>query len=79
MPIEIVVAIIGLLGSAAGSFAGIAINSKLTSYRLAELEKKVNTHNKLIDRTYKLEELHAVMQEQIKIVNHRIEDLEEKE
>ena len=48
----------------------------LIEYRLKELEKKVDKHNNLIERTYKLEELTAVQEEQIKAANHRIEDLE---
>lgn len=76
MPAEVLVAIIGLGGSAIGSFAGIAINSKLTAYRIEQLEKKVDKHNTVIERTFKLEQTQAVMQEQIKVANHRIEDLE---
>lgn len=79
MPTEVLVAAIGLLGSAAGSFAGIAINSRLTAYRLEQLERKVEKHNTLVERTYILEEAQAVMQEQIKVANHRIQNLEEKE
>lgn len=76
MPSEVIVAFIGLVGSAVGSFTGIAINSKLTAYRIEQLEKKVDKHNTVIERTFKLEEAQAVMQEQIKVANHRIEDLE---
>lgn len=50
----------------------------LIEYRLKKLEEKVDKHNNLIDRTYKLEELTAVQEEQIKVANHRIEDLEGK-
>lgn len=41
--------------------------------------KKVDKHNTVIERTYKLEETQAVIQEQIKVVNHRISDLEREE
>lgn len=77
MATEIIVALIGLGGSAIGSIIGIAVNSKLTAYRIEQLEKKVNKHNNLIERTYELERQEAVMEEEIKIANHRIEDLEE--
>ena len=40
MPTEVIVALIGLLGSAAGTFTGIMVSAKLTAYRLSELEKK---------------------------------------
>ena len=78
MPTEVMVALIGLLGSAAGTFTGIMVSAKLTAYRLSELEKKVEKHNTVIERTYKLEEAQAVMQEQIKVANHRIGDLEKR-
>jgi len=76
VPTEVIVALIGLLGSATGTFTGIMVSAKLTAYRLSELEKKVEKHNTVIERTYKLEEAQAVMQEQIKVANHRIGDLE---
>lgn len=76
MPIELQVALIGLIGSALGSVVGVLTSAKLTVYRLEQLEKKVDKHNTVIERTYKLEEAQAVMQEQIKVANHRIDDLE---
>lgn len=44
--------------------------------RLAELEKKVDKHNSLIERTYKLEERSKAQDESIKAANHRIDELE---
>lgn len=76
MPTEITVALIGLIGSGLGAFVGILTSSKLTSYRLEQLEKKVEAHNNLIARTYKLEEEEKLVEEKIKVINHRIEDLE---
>lgn len=72
----IVVALIGLAGSALGSILGVLASAKLTSYRLEQLEKKVEVHNKVIDRVYKLEERTELQEEKIKVANHRIEDLE---
>ena len=74
----IVVALIGLAGSALGSILGVLASAKLTSYRLEQLEKKVEVHNKVIDRVYKLEERTEIQEEKIKVANHRIEDLERK-
>lgn len=74
---EIIAAIITLLGSAAGAFSGILINSRLTSYRLEQLEKKVEKHNKVVERVYVLENHDAVKSEALKVVNHRISDLED--
>lgn len=48
----------------------------LIDYRLTELTDRVNKHNNVIERTYKLEELTALQEEKIKVANHRIEDLE---
>ena len=77
MQTEVVVALVGLEGSSLGSLAGVVASAKLTAYRLEQLEKKVDKHNTVIERTYKLEETQAVMEEQIKVANHRIADLEE--
>lgn len=51
----VIVAIIGLLGSGLGAFAGVMTSAKLTQYRLQKLEEKVDKHNSVIERTYKLE------------------------
>ena len=72
----IFVALIGLLGSGVGTFGGILVSSKLTQYRLEQLEKKVEVHNQVIDRVYKLEERTELQEEKIKVANHRIDDLE---
>lgn len=72
----VLVALIGLLGSGIGSLCGILVSSKLTQYRIEQLEKKVEAHNNLIARTYHLEEEDALHTEQIKVINHRLEDLE---
>lgn len=73
---EILVALIGLGGSGLGSILGVLASGKLTQYRLSQLEKKVDKHNNLIDRTYQLEERQEVLEEKIKVANHRISDLE---
>lgn len=50
----------------------------LMEYKLGELTKRVDKHNNTIERTYKLEQDVSVMEEQIKVANHRIQDLEKK-
>ena len=72
----IIVALIGLGGSALGSIFGILASAKLTQYRLEQLEERVNKHNRLIERTYHLEEVAAIHEEKIRVANHRIDDLE---
>ena len=51
-------------------------NIVLISYRLEQLESKVDKHNNLIERTYDLERKTAVLEEKQDIANHRISDLE---
>jgi len=75
----IIVALIGLAGSAIGSIIGVVASSKLTAYRLEQLEIKVNKHNNLIERTYKLEQQQTLTDEKIRVANHRIDDLERKD
>ena len=72
----IIVALIGLAGSAVGSILGVLASARLTTYRLEQLEKRVQAHNNLIERTYKLEERTELQEEKIKVANHRIDDLE---
>lgn len=79
MSTEIIVALLSLLGTAIGSLAGILAANKLVVYRIEQLEKKVEKHNNLIERTYKLEESVTLLDEKIKVANHRIDDLEKME
>lgn len=72
----IIVAMLSLLGTLIGSFGGIVTANKLVNYRLQELEKKVEKHNQVIERVYELERHEAVVDEEIKVANHRITDLE---
>lgn len=51
----IIVAILGFAGTLAGSLLGVITAQKLTQYRLSQLEEKVNQHNSIIERTYRLE------------------------
>ena len=65
---SIIVAVLAFLGTLVGTIAG----SKLTAYRIAQLEKKVDEHNNFARRV-------PVLEEQIKVANHRISDLEHME
>lgn len=69
----VIVALLSLGGTFIGSFSGM----RLMSYRIEQLEKRVDKHNNVIERVYRLEENDAVQDEKIKVVNHRIEDLED--
>ena len=68
---SILVAGIGIVGSGIGAFAGIVVNSKMTNYRLEQLEKKVEKHNNVIERI-------TTAEEKIKVINYRLKDLEER-
>ncbi len=72
----VLTALITLIGSGIGALGGIVISSKLTNYRLEQLEKKVDKHNGVIERTYRLEERMSLSEKDIRVANHRIEDLE---
>ena len=72
----IIVAILSLIGTLAGSLLGIVAANKLVIYRIEELEKKVEKHNNVLERVYDLEKSEAVIKEEIKVANHRIDDLE---
>lgn len=68
MPVEVIVAGMSLVGTLAGTFAGIMFSANLTNYRIEQLEKKVAEHNKVVERTYRLEG-------QMLEVQHDIRDL----
>ncbi len=75
---ETIVALLGFAGTLIGSLCGVLTANKLTNYRIEQLEKKVEKHNNVIDRVYELERQNAVEEEEIKVANHRIDDLERK-
>ena len=59
------VAVLSLIGTLGGTFGGILTANKLTNYRIEQLEKKVEKHNKVIERVYDLEKHEAVIDEEI--------------
>ena len=65
METEIIVALIALAGTVLGSGGGVLVSSKLTAYRLQQLEKRVAEHNQYARRM-------PVVEEQIKVINHRV-------
>lgn len=69
MTSEIITALVAFAGTLIGTFGGILTSSKLTNYRIAQLEEKVNEHNHYARRL-------PVVEEQIKVINHRLTDLE---
>lgn len=69
MDSNVIIALISLFGSLVGTLGGIMVSSKMTVYRIEQLERKVDKHNNFAERM-------PVLEEQIKVINHRIEDLE---
>lgn len=64
----IIVSVISLIGTLGGSLGGILVANKLTNYRVEQLEKKVEKHNSIVERTFKLEG-------QVEELQHDIRDL----
>ncbi|MEE0808454.1 MAG: hypothetical protein U0L84_03740 [Acutalibacteraceae bacterium] len=73
----IIVSVISLVGTLGGTLGGILVSNKLTNYRIEQLEKKVEMHNKVVERVYELEKRDEVEKEELKVVNHRLTDLED--
>lgn len=69
MDTEVIVALVAFAGTLIGTFGGILTSSHLTNYRIEQLEKKVDKHNNFAQRI-------PVIEEQIKVTNHRLDDLE---
>lgn len=66
MSSEIIVAILSLVGTFIGTIGGILASQKLISYRISQLEAKVDKHNTLIDRMYKIESRVTLIEDEIK-------------
>ena len=73
---SIIVAVLSLIGTLVGAYVANRKSSALISYRLEELEKKVDKHNTVIERTYELEKGYAVLEDKVKSAQHRLDDLE---
>ena len=65
----VIVALISLVGTLFGTFAGIITSGKITNYRIAELEKQVEKHNNLVERMY-------IAEGQIKVLEEKQKDLD---
>lgn len=75
----VLVGVLSFVGTLMGAYFSNKRSQALIAYRIEQLERKVDAHNHLVERTYMLEEAEAVQNEQIKVINHRIEDLEKSE
>lgn len=70
MTSDIIVAVIAFFGTAVGSFGGLISGAKLTNYRIKQLETKVDKHNRFAERI-------PLIEKEIKVINHRVNDLED--
>ena len=69
---NVITALISMAGSLIGTLGGILVSARMTTYRIEQLERKVDKLSNSAERM-------LVMEEQIKVINHRIEDLEKGE
>ena len=76
MDSAIIVAVISGLFTLIGSFGGILASSRLTAYRIQQLEDKVNKHNRVIERVYALEKRNEVQDERIKFIESEVKRCE---
>lgn len=74
----IIVSVLSLIGTLGGSYLAHSKSTAVIAYRLEELESKVNKHNNLIERMYAVEKKADLLDEKLKVANHRIDDLEDK-
>lgn len=66
----IIVAILSLIGTLAGSWMGVRQSNKLVCYRIEQLEKKVEKHNHLVERM-------TAVEQSAKSAHHRIDEIKE--
>lgn len=69
----VTVAIVGAIGSGLCSLLGVIASGKLTQYRLQKLEEKVNLHNNLIDRMYKVEKKQSELEQKVEMLHRHDE------
>ena len=62
----VIVSILSLVGTVVGTLGGILVSNRLSMYRIEQLEKKVDKHNTVIERTYKLEQEVKDLKEHLK-------------
>jgi len=75
----VMISMISLLGTVIGTFSGILTSYKLISYRIEQLEKKVEKHNNVVERVFRLEDNDRLFEEKISVINHIISKLEKKD
>lgn len=72
----VIVALISFAGTLVGTFFGLMTGSKLTEYRIKQLEKKVEKHNQVVERTFKLEGQVVELQHGVRDLKGKIAELQ---
>ena len=67
---EIIVALLSMVGTLAGSIIGVLTANKLTTFRIEQLEKKVEKHNNLVERM-------ALVEASTTSAHHRLDEMRE--
>ena len=67
---QVISAILSLVGTLIGTFGGIVVSAKLMTYRIEQLEKQVEKHNGVVERTF-------VLEGNVKELQHEVADLKE--
>lgn len=70
---DVINAVVTISASLIGTFGGIITSAKITTFRIQELEKKVEKHNSVVERTYRLEERTNYFDERIDKLESKIE------
>ena len=76
--IPIITAVVTGVSALVGTYLSNRKSAALVQYRLDQVEKKLELHNNLIERTYKLEERTELQEEKIKEVNSKIDEIKRK-
>ena len=71
MSTEVIVALVAFLGTVVGSLGGVIASARLTTYRIEQLEKRVEKHNSVVERV-------TLVEQSTKSAHHRIDDIEER-
>ena len=71
MSTEVIVALVAFLGTVVGSLGGVIASARLTTYRIEQLEKKVEKHNSVVERV-------TLVEQSTKSAHHRIDDIEDR-
>ena len=76
MNVDFLTGVASLIASLVGTFGGIITSTKLTNYQINELKKRVDKHNDVIERTFKLEEHCKYIDERIDKLESEVENYE---